>query len=174
LPEKWKPVVGFEGLYEVSNRGRVRSVDRKVKYSSRYGTFWMKFKGRILNLHENRAGYMQLTLSKNNNFFLGRVHKLVLEAFVCKKPKGLQCRHLDGNPSNNKLNNLKWGTSLEDRFDMIRHGRSLRGERHHMAKLRVRDVLYIRASKERGLAKKFNVSRTIISNIRKGRTWSSV
>lgn len=171
-PEEWRPVIGFNGLYEVSDRGRVRSVKRSVRYTSRYGTFLMKFNGKILQQNSpNRAGHLSVCLSKNNKQHLRWVHRLVLESFVGIAPKNMQCRHLDGVPTNNMLSNLRWGTHLEDRADMLCHGTRQTGEKHHAAKLTIKDILYIRGSKKRGLAKEFGVSRTTVSRIKKRQAW---
>ncbi len=158
--EQWKSVVGFEGLYEVSNKGRVRSLN--------------KFKARVLKQSFNAAGYRTLTLSAHNVIYKRYVHRLVLEAFVGPCPKGMESRHLDGNPANNTRGNLIWGTKLENRNDIVRHGRLLKGDRHPGVKLTAAEVLAIRQSKQRGLAQIYGVSRSQIMRIKKGRSWRHI
>ena len=115
--ERWLPVVGYEGSYEVSDRGRVRGLDRTVMRSSGAP---QRVQGRLLPGHiESRGGYRQVGLPGNRRKF---VHVLVLEAFVSLRPDGLQACHFDGNPLNNALENLRWDTAASNRADAIRHG----------------------------------------------------
>lgn len=106
--EEWRPVYGHEGIYEVSNLGRVKRV------APGSGT-WA---GRILNGKLDNKGYYQVAL----NGHTVRVHRLVLAAFV--GPSSMLGRHLDGNSKNNTLENLRYGTPLENSADRIAHGRS--------------------------------------------------
>ena len=117
--EIWKPVVGYEGFYEVSNQGRVRSLDRDaVDITGRP----YSVKGRIRKLKLDRKGYVKVALSVSNTMITYSVHTLVLEAFVGPKPNGAQCRHLNGNPADNRPSNLAWGTAKENMNDMKIHG----------------------------------------------------
>jgi hypothetical protein len=124
--EEWRPVVGFEREYEVSNLGRVRSVDRvKVykridQYSGRTLTVSRLHKGRHLRPGRKPSGHLSVALGKGNS---RDVHVIVLEAFVGPKPEGEEGRHYDDDPSNNVTNNLLWGTRSENLFDAIRNGK---------------------------------------------------
>ncbi|WP_374243086.1 NUMOD4 motif-containing HNH endonuclease [Mycobacterium sp. CnD-18-1] len=113
--EEWKPVVGYEGLYEVSSHGRIWSIPR-VARSGR------KIRGRIRKLSSNPAGYAVVILSRDgrNNGFL--VHRLVLEAFVGSCPAGMEACHFDGIKSNNHLANLRWDTKMANVTDAVRIG----------------------------------------------------
>ena len=113
--EQWKPVPGYEGLYEVSNLGRVRSLDRTK-------TNGHKWKGRILKQPSLRSGYKLVSLWKNGKQKSALVHRLVLFAFVGAQPEGRETRHKDGNNSNNTLDNLSWGTPSENNLDIVDHG----------------------------------------------------
>ena len=106
---------------------------------------------------------------ENGKHVLRLVHHLVLEAFVGKRPKGTEARHVnDRDPTNNRLDNLAWGTHRENEADKIRHGTSQHGERNAMCKLTDAQVNEIRASKELGrvLSARYGVVEPQISRIR--------
>lgn len=125
--ERWRPVVGFEGLYEVSELGGVRSLARIVHYS---GRFTRRHAARTLRAGIGERRHLLVALQRDKFRKTGWIHRLVLEAFVGPCPEGMQCRHLDGDPANNRLSNLKWGTPKENQADRERHGRTCRGDRH--------------------------------------------
>lgn len=122
--EIWKPVLGYEGLYEVSSLGRVRSVDRVVVRKS--GKTW-NLKGviRSVRLNKKRKNYQyrQMDLSKNGVVKTLHVAHLVCEAFHGPRPEGYQCMHLDGNCANDRADNLAWGTIHENSNEPIRRAR---------------------------------------------------
>lgn len=125
MTEDWRPVVGFEGLYEVSNLGRVRSLDRvnsysrTCQYSGRILNVKRKYKGRLLRPGTASNGYMTVSLGRSNSVC---VHVLVLTAFAGPAPTGTECLHRDGTRTNNNAENLRWGTRSENILDAIRHG----------------------------------------------------
>lgn len=115
------------------------------------------------------------------------VHRLVLEAFVGKCPDKMHARHLNGNPSDNRVENLAWGTRSENMMDRVRHGTSNRGERHGMAKVTKEIALKIRAEGRlankrvrrcdnggnyKAIAKKYGVSIGTVESITLGHTWA--
>jgi hypothetical protein len=104
------------------------------------------------------------------------VHRLVLEAFVGPNPEGMVCRHLDGNPRNNHVGNLAWGTHVENGADQYTHGTRARGTRVRAAKLTEDDVRLIRESTDlsRALAVRFGVSKSAINRARHGHQWRHV
>jgi len=116
--ETWKPVVGWEGLYEVSDRGRVRSVDRTIV--NKVGRTY-RYKGRVLKLKPER-GYWRIQLNRNGEGSYFFVHRLVLAAFVDPCPDGMETRHLNGDPADNRLENLQYGTKSENNLDRVKHG----------------------------------------------------
>ncbi|TXH10486.1 MAG: hypothetical protein E6R04_05275 [Spirochaetes bacterium] len=119
MDEKWMPVVGYEGCYEVSDSGRVRSVARTtVRSNGRPHTLTQQIRAQ----KETGKGYRSVTLIRDAKLRTFTVHRLVLEAFVGPRPEGNECRHLDGNPSNNNLGNLAWGTPSENQRDSLAHG----------------------------------------------------
>lgn len=111
--EIWKPVVGYEGLYEVSNLGRVRSVGHYVTQNGNCGTPFTRFyKGRIINTARSRNGYEGLTLSNGSKRESKSVHRLVAEAFI-PNPNGLpQVNHKNEVKTDNRAENLEWCTAL--------------------------------------------------------------
>ena len=118
--EIWKDVPGYEGQYQVSDQGRVRSLDRTISQMSRYGTLYLKdIKGVMLRPGRMPAGHMSVSLGRNNSQC---VHKLVLLAFVGPAPEGHECLHGNGDPSDNHIENLRWGTRGDNIRDAIRHG----------------------------------------------------
>lgn len=104
MDEIWKSVLGFEGLYEVSNIGRVRSLDRKIGDGGRGSRLK---RGMILSLHQGQNGYLYASLGTSIKKL---VHRIVLEAFVGPCPTGMECCHNDNNRTNNRLENLRWDT----------------------------------------------------------------
>lgn len=105
--EIWKDVEGYEGYYQVSSLGRVRSVDREIVYSN--GKVHL-FKGRILIARQDKDGYLSVILSKNNKIKGYRVHRLVAQAFI-PNPDNLPCvNHKDETPFHNNVDNLEWCT----------------------------------------------------------------
>jgi hypothetical protein len=120
--EHWRGVVGYEGLYQVSDLGRVRSLDRWVKRRTNNGGWWRQFiPGKVLKSESPRCVYLGVTLRKNGSTKWFRIHRLVLGAFVGPCPEGMEGRHLDDCPTNNRLDNLAWGTRRENMADTARH-----------------------------------------------------
>jgi hypothetical protein len=142
VKEVWRSVVGYEGYYEVSTWGRVRSVDRVVDwYTPRWDVHTTKtFRGRVLKiclLTRDAAGTYKtptVTLSKNGKLKPRMIHQLVLTSFVGPCPEGMECCHWDGDPTNNRLDNLRWDTRKNNHADKRRHGTLLTGERATMSR----------------------------------------
>ena len=106
--EIWKDVVGYEGYYQVSNFGNIRSVDRVIYSDKLHIGTKRELKGKMLKPYVNSHGYLALTLTKNGNEKLLRVHRIVAEAFI-KNPNNYdQVNHIDGDKTNNKIENLEW------------------------------------------------------------------
>jgi len=132
--EEWRPVPNYEGLYEVSDRGQVRSVDRLVDTMTRWGEVTQRRvpgKVRKLVTHPN-GGHLYLQLHKGGGRKPVFVHNLVLAAFVGPRPVDKpETRHLDGNPTNNHISNLRYGTHAENCADTIAHGTHSQGSKTH-------------------------------------------
>lgn len=106
MEEIWKNIKGYEGLYQVSNLGRVKSLDRYM--NNKHGTKTLK-KGRILiNSLVKRTGYLRVSLSKNGKFISKSIHQLVATAFIPNPNYYDQINHKDENKANNCINNLEW------------------------------------------------------------------
>jgi len=117
--ETWKDIPGYEGSYQISNTGRVRSLDRRINMD--YGATRLH-KGSVLTPQSQRSGHMYVSLKVDGIKKHMRIHRLVLLAFVGKPKKDEECLHLDGNPRNNNLVNLKWGTRKENMQQSVAHG----------------------------------------------------
>lgn len=123
--ERWLKVPGYETLYEVSDLGRVRSVDRTVCR----GRTLVRLSGKPKAQKQHRDGYRVVGLSRDGAARSMSVHTLVAGAFLGPCPEGLEVRHLDGDPANNILSNLAYGTRAENMRDKARHG-----THHNLAK----------------------------------------
>lgn len=118
--EDWRPVIGWEGYYEVSRYGEVRSVDRFILRSSGVTAFYA---GRTLSPHRrNSGGYRVACLNRHGRASHYTVHSLVAAAFIGPRPTGLDIRHLDGDKLNNNADNLAYGTVSENMIDKLAHG----------------------------------------------------
>lgn len=119
LQEIWKPIPTFENLYEVSNLGRVRSLDHYVKCK---GNHMRLIKGRIKRLQKDKRGkgYLITTLSNKSKLFTYTVHQLVAWVFLKGFSKGDMINHIDGNPQNNKLSNLEISNNSENQLHAVR------------------------------------------------------
>ena len=174
--EKWRDVVGLEGRYQASDFGRVRSLDRTTIRSDGQTR---RYRGKMLTPTLLPVGYFAVRLMVDGKYLTHYVHRLVLLSFVGSPLEDEECRHLDGDPQNNHLGNLKWGTSGENSADMIRHGTIVRGESIWCAKLTELDVLAIRVWARCGymmkdIAAVFDVHPSNITMIVKRKRWSWV
>jgi hypothetical protein len=123
--ETWLPVPGYEGYYEVSDQGRVRSMPRTLL---RVDGRPLPLRGRILKPTPNTDGYLHVGLCRGNKKRTRSVHALVLEAFVGPCPTGLEGCHENDVKSDNRLSNLRWDTRSANTYDRVRNGN------HHSAR----------------------------------------
>lgn len=187
MREVWKPIANFPG-YDASSLGRVRS--------------WRYNKGvllvpRLLRPVPRDSGHLKVSISPDRTVRAKcvYVHTLVMLAFRGPCPPGYQCRHLNGDPADNRLGNLRWGTAKENARDRDLHGRTARGERSgfhthpHLfrgemhwarrfperrartARVTEAEVRAIRASQAAlsDIALRYGISQSYVSNIRSGR-----
>ena len=141
MTENWKPVVGFEGKYEVSDLGRVRGLDRIIfRVDGRKGAngniVECHLKGRILKPGLGSHGYPSVVLTGRKTKL---VPVLVLTAFRGPAPEGEECCHEDGTRTNSLLLNLRWGTRASNVADMVKHGTKTIGAKFSSSKLTRRD-----------------------------------
>lgn len=178
--EEWRDIEGFEGIYQVSSLGRVKSLKRKIWNGN---SFWWR-DGQLLK--PSRIGRddwqpFAIPLWKGNKGRTRLVHHLVLEAFICKRPSKLLfgC-HYDCDTSNNKLENLRWDTQEENTRDSVREGTIKHGEDHHNAKLTVDKVREIRrlyaagTHSQKDLSQLFHIDQGHISSIISRKKWRRV
>jgi hypothetical protein len=174
MDEKWLPVVGHEGFYEVSDHGRVRTIERQVNYKN---IKTRTIPGRIRSTNALLKGYPAVNLSCGNKTKMRTVHVMVLEAFVGPRPSAAhEVCHGDGNPRNNFLSNLRWGTKLENMADRSKHDKTIHGERSSSAKLTAEIVRRIRQD-ERGsrpVAAELGVAASTVKRIRNRQIWAHV
>lgn len=127
-PEEWRPVVGYEGLYEVSSHGRVKALPRKRTH---YSGAQSQFQGYLKSGVPNKTGHHMTHLTSSASKRSGKlVHRLVAEAFIGPQPEGKPLvLHWDDDPDNNQVTNLRWGTSADNQRDVLRNGRSSRANK---------------------------------------------
>lgn len=159
LHEFWLPCRNLDG-YEVSSRGRVRSLDRVVVGGVHP---FRKIKGVIRKLSKTYNGYMTVRTT-NKGFF---VHRLVLEAFTNSGGEGMQVCHNNGIRYDNRVENLRWDSAIGNNNDKVLHGTIGRGEMHSQAKLTNEQVTEIRkrGGTSQQLANKYGVSPSHIRSI---------
>jgi len=167
MTERWLPVVGYEQFYEVSNYGKVRS-------KTRIDALGRVREGRVLTPTGLR--HVHVTLSLHGVKKQKTVHRIVLEAFVGAAPDGTEGCHWDGNPRNNKLDNLRWDSRANNIQDAIRHGTSTKKSGSTLTPAAVRDI---RASKALGvsnreIAEQHGTTREAVYAVVSGRTWKHV
>lgn len=171
--EEWRPVIGFEDLYQVSNLGRVRSI---ATFLNQYSNIVPRQSPCLLKLHIDRTGYFTVCLYRNGTQANRRIHRLVLESFVGPRPDGCEGAHLDGSSTNNNMRNLAWVTPTENNWHKLTHGTHLYGEHHPSAKLNSEQVGMIRSLRQSGLSiavlgQRYGVLPALISQICLRQIW---
>ena len=170
--KRWRPIPGYEGLYEISDLGLVRSLKRTVMRSNGSP---MSIPGRIRKTPPNR-GYPTLVLHRGGFRENFAVHTLVALVFIGPRPPGTEVAHWDGDPSNPRLSNLRYATPIENDSDKIRHGTRSAGERNGRSRLKKSDIIEIRARVARGemqgvVRRDFSISSGHISLIVNRKVW---
>lgn len=125
--ETWLPIPGHEGTHEVSSLGRVRSLDR-VDPTGRFR------RGRLLVARAFKSGHLMVVLHTNGVRRDALVHRLVLEAFIGRAPEGTEGCHWNDDPTDNRLENLRWDTRSANQLDSVRNGTHHSAGRTHCAK----------------------------------------
>jgi hypothetical protein len=164
--EMWKDIPGYAGEYQASTLGQIKSLKRKVRGRSRFGTeFKRTVPERILRPGAYcKTGHLSVVLRKGTN---GKpVHQLVMKTFIGEPPPNQEVRHLNGNPKDNRLCNLEYGTRRENILDVFRIGRAWR-------KLTIDSVIIIRYLAENKVKKQviadlFNIQYTYVFEVIRG------
>lgn len=171
--ERWRPVVGRESEYEVSDFGNVRSLDRIKTYVRQGQTVTRRHRGKILSPGPLPSGHLTVSLGRGD---CSLIHRLVLEAFVGPCPEGHEGLHGDDVPNRNVLENLSWGTRSQNVLDAIKNGRRGQGEDWWPAKLTEDQFRHIRSTNERpcDLGRAYGVCESTIRQARDRRAWKHV
>jgi hypothetical protein len=177
MQEIWKDIKGYEGCYQVSNYGRVKSLPRKI--NARWGE-GHNIKGRIMSQRLTHNGYLVCSLRNGNIQKTYKVHRLVGEVFVENGKNYPQINHKDGNKLNNKPTNLEWVTPKQNTkhaFDTNLRNPP-KGKSHHNARLTEKDVLEIRKNQNglthRELSVLYNISSKYISELVTFKKWKHI
>lgn len=181
--EVWKEIEGFEGIYEVSSFGRIKSIYRRGNWKVKGSEF---SDGRILKNGDSNRGYPMFTPSKKGVKTGLAIHRLVAKAFIKNEENKPEVNHIDGNRKNNHVENLEWCTRQEN----IDHSHAtglckerdndMRGEKGFHAKLKNENIHFIRSNArqnggvytQKQLAEFFGVSRGAVKHVLLGNTWT--
>jgi hypothetical protein len=174
---RYADVQGFPG-YRVGTDGSVWSCWFRVGHSRR-AAWHLSSRWLLLKSRKTKNGYFIVSLHPGAPTPMPYVHHLVLLAFVGPRPANMVCRHMDGDKSNNRLDNLTWGTYAENENDKVLHGRSNRGSRQGSAILNEEKVKEIKlrlasGEKRQSIAVVFGVSKHAIDGIAWGKRWKHV
>lgn len=170
--EVWKEVEGYEGVYEISNLGRIKSLSRTVPSTN--GSFRTK-KEKILKQYNNN--YLTVNFYENKKNKLILIHRLVAKAFIKNLNNKKQVNHINGIKTDNRVENLEWSTAKEN----INHSwknnlsKSRSGEKHHNSKLTHQDVINIKEMRKTNTAKQiaiiYNIHENHVYRILNGTRW---
>jgi hypothetical protein len=166
--ERWRDVPGYEGLYQVSNLGNVRSF---------HASYRPRLRGDLLSPGPNTEGRATVVLYRDHARRTRLVHHLVLEAFVGPRPPGTEACHGPGGKTDNRLVNLAWDTHVKNEGDKARDGVSNRGERCGTAKLTAGIIAdckrrYAAGESQTALAREYGVTASAICEAVNGTKWS--
>lgn len=178
-PEEWRPVLAWEGLYEVSSLGRVKSLARTKggRFNKCGVQSVLPVPERILKCNTTRTGYVLAVLCRDSECYPKSVHRLVCAAFHGPAPAGRNdVAHFDGVRSNNRASNLRWASDAENYADRWRHGTETAGIKNGNAELTDELVTEIRISSESvgRIARRLGLDRSTIYAARVGRSWKHV
>lgn len=179
--EEWRSVPDFDGLYEVSSLGRVRSLTRTEIYMRAGDSVQSvrRRKGALKSQRLDKDGYRIVNLYRDGQHFTGKVHILVCSAFHGPRPDGHEAAHGNGVCTDNRKENLRWARQADNIEDRDRHGTTARGERIVQSKLSGEAIADIRRRRTGGervaaIAADCGVSIGTIYHVLQGRTWRHV
>lgn len=169
--ENWKPVFGYEGSYEVSDLGNVRGLDR-------FNSLGAPRKGGVMSQTLTAKGYRRLGLSRDGKMSALQVHRLVCLAFIPNPDNKPQVNHIDGDKTNNHLDNLEWCTNGENQIHAFANGynKPRVGELNNKTKLTALEAQYAKWYLEAGatcaeISRWLGVLPACINDIKHGNTW---
>jgi hypothetical protein len=168
--EIWKDIEGYEGLYQVSTFGNIKSLPKRKGF--------LFTKERILKPKLTIKGYLEVTLRKNNYSNYKRINRLVAEAFIPNPENKPEVNHKDGNKQNNNDWNLEWNTNQENKSHAVKNKLNSFGEKCYLSKLTEEDVLKLRSlkgkMKTKDLAYKFKITRLTVYRILNNKLWKQL
>ena len=172
--ETWENIQNYDGMYQVSNLGRIKSLDR-ITFNNNM------LIGRLMKNRKDKDGYLLITLSKNGKVKTFKIHRLVAEAFMSNLDNLPQINHKNGIKSDNYVENLEWCDNSYNQRHALETGLRImpRGESHYISYLKEIDIINIRQLKKEGisdneLALKYNVSSGHIWSIANRKCWKHI
>jgi len=162
--EIWRDIKGYEGFFQISNKGRVKSLARVDRRGHRV-------KERILKHHTSRNGYHRVGLNKNGKYPIKYIHRLISEAFIPNPENKPQINHIDGNKLNNKIDNLEWVTSKQNCIHARDNRLSSIAKINMEIASQIREMYYTKMYSHDQLAKLFKLKKTEIGYIINNKRW---
>ena len=180
--EEWLPIPGYEGSYEASNLGRIRSLERVVNTSRQGVPVKKPVQGRMIsqcNSGSSGGKYLGFKLNLEGKQVSVSTHVAVMLSFAGPRPEGEHICHRNGNGKDNRLFNLRYDTPENNYDDRRKHGTDISGEKNPSSKLTTENVLAIKRLLEekvpgKQIAKLFDVTDVLISQIKLGKAWKHI
>lgn len=173
--EIWKPILGYQDIYEVSSCGRIKSLHRLIRRNLKDTKSNYFSDEKLLNPWKNTNSYLSVTLRKDGISKVFRVHRIVAETFMGTCPENMEVCHKNGKRDDNRLENLRFDSRSNNHLDKINHNTDNRGEKHPLSKLSEIDVKKIMSMKDikpiKEIANEFNISQRHIKDIFSKRRW---
>jgi len=178
MNEEWRNIEGYEGYYQVSNEGRVKSLERFIDTTANGTPCLYTVREKILKFGRYaKNGYLNVHLSKYGKSEVISVHRLVARAFLGERQKGLDICHCDGNPKNNNIENLRYDSHKNNSADMKIHGTLMKGEKNPNNKYTieqaemVKQLLLNEALSIKKISEITNVKTFVVICINNGKSW---
>jgi hypothetical protein len=169
INEIWLPIIGYENCYKISNQGQVKSLSRSIRRTT---------PEKILKLQFNTKGYQMVTLYNETGRKQHAIQRLVAKAFIPNPENKPQVNHIDGDKTNNSVDNLEWSTSKENLDHAVKLGlkASAKGESNSMSKLTAETIKLAKTMLLQGhtltyIGQTLNVHRSTIGKVTQGKSW---
>jgi hypothetical protein len=169
--EVWKDIEGYEGLYEISTFGNVRSVDRVIRSTKGH---LRKLKSHGIKQLITGQGYFHVRIRKNGNRKTKFIHRLVAETFISNPGNYPIVNHIDGDKGNNHISNLEWVTSQQNAQHALKHNLTSTTKLSKQEVLKIRELYASGEYTHRELANKFNVTPSNVGRIVRRDTWKII